>query len=68
MSRHLTTLERVIAKAESTRVEQGLTDLDPLIKALRGRYIERLLQAARDMDAESIRQADEDPVLRDLLG
>jgi len=65
---HEKCLGRIIAKAESARIEQGLTDLDPLIKALRSRYTARLLQAARDLDAESIRQAEEDPVLRDLLG
>jgi hypothetical protein len=68
MSRHLKTLERIIAKAESARIEQGLTDLDPLVKALRGVYVGRLLQAARDLDAESIRRAEEDPILRDVLG
>lgn len=68
MSRHAKYLERIIARVESTRVEQGLPDLDPLVRSLRGVYAERLLQAARDLDAESKRRADEDPVLRDLLG
>ena len=68
MSRHAKYLERIIARVESMRVEQGLPDLDPLVRSLRGVYSERLLQAARDLDDESIRQADEDPVLRDLLG
>ena len=65
---HEKCLGHIIARLESARIEQGLTDLDPLIKALRSRYTARLLQAARDLDAESIRQAEEDPVLRDLLG
>jgi len=68
MSRHAKYLERIIARVESMRVEQGLPGLDPLVRSLRGVYAERLLQAARDLDAESVRQAEEDPVLRDLLG
>jgi len=66
VSRHLKTLERIIARVERDR--EGLPDLDPLVKSLRGVYAARLLQAARDLDAESNRRAEEDPILRDVLG
>lgn len=68
MSRHLKTLDRIITKLEDTRVEQGLPDLDPLVRSIRACYLAQLLQAARDLDAESKRQAEADPVLRDVLG
>lgn len=65
---HEKCLGHIIAKAESARMEQGLPDLDLLVRSLRGVYTARLLQAARDLDAESNRRAEEDPVLRDVLG
>ena len=65
---HEKCLGRIVARVESARAERGLPDIDPLVTSLWRTHVERLLQAARNLDAESIRQAEEDPVLRDLLG
>ena len=67
---HMKCLGRVLARVESAHLHigRGLPDPD-LVEAAGGNdYLARMLQAARDLDAESVRQADEDPVLRDLLG
>lgn len=67
MSRHMKCLGRIVALAEE---RGGFSHVDPDLREEAGMngFLGRLLQAARDLDAESVRQADEDPVLRDLLG
>lgn len=67
MSRHMKCLGRIVARAASYPM---FAKIDPDLREEAGMdgNLARLLQAARDLDAESVRQADEDPVLRDLLG
>jgi hypothetical protein len=67
--RYMKYLGRIVALAEERGGLSPFTvDPDLLEEAGMNGYLARLLQAARDLDAESVRQADEDPVLRDLLG
>lgn len=61
------TLGRIVARAASYPMFVKV-DADLANEAGMDGNLARLLQAARDLDAESVRQADEDPVLRDLLG
>lgn len=64
---HMKTLGRIVALAASYPMFVKIdADLDR--EAGMDGNLARLLQAARDLDAESKRRADEDPVLRDVLG
>ena len=67
MSRHLKTLGRIVERAASYST---FHKVDPDLAAEAGMdgNLARLLQAARDLDAESNRRAEEDPILRDVLG
>jgi hypothetical protein len=51
-------------------VGMTLKDVDPfrIVYHTGNPHLAIMYQAARNLDAESIRRAEEDPVLRDLLG
>lgn len=67
MSRHLKTLRHIAERAASYSTFRKV-DADLADEAGMDGNLARLLQAARDLDTESIRRAEEDPVLRDVLG
>lgn len=63
---HYKSLERIVVACRGMKLAD--VDADLVVYLCGNPHLAMMYQAARNLDAESKRQADADPVLRDVLG